>query len=57
MRVGRTHSQHGGADLPGFSLGNAHIAKKTRALVESLKGKLQLLYSPPYAPEFSRRSG
>ncbi|MFZ0496085.1 MAG: IS630 family transposase [Methylocella sp.] len=37
--------------------GPAHIAKKTRAFVESLKGKLRLFYLPPYAPAFSRRSG
>jgi DDE superfamily endonuclease len=37
--------------------GPAHIAKKTSAFVESLKGKLQLFYLPPYAPEFGRRSG
>ena len=31
--------------------GPAHIAKKTRTFVESLKGKLQLFYLPPYAPD------
>jgi Winged helix-turn helix/DDE superfamily endonuclease len=49
-----------GANLEIFLIvdcGPAQIAKKTRAFVESLKGKLQLFYLPPYVPEFSRRSG
>ena len=29
----------------------AHIAKKTRAFVETLGGKLQLFYLPPYSPD------
>jgi hypothetical protein len=28
--------------------GPAHIAKKTRAFVESLNGSLRLFYLPPY---------
>ena len=31
--------------------GPAHIAKKTRIFVESLKGKLRLFYLPPYSPD------
>ena len=31
--------------------GPAHIAKKTRIFVDSLKGKLQLFYLPPYSPD------
>jgi transposase len=31
--------------------GPAHIAKKTRTFVESLKGKLRLFYLPPYSPD------
>lgn len=31
--------------------GPAHIAKKTKAFVESLKGRLQLYYLPPYSPD------
>jgi transposase len=31
--------------------GPAHIAKKTRAFVKSLNGKLQLFYLPPYTPD------
>jgi transposase len=31
--------------------GPAHIAKKTKAFVESLKGRLQLFYLPPYSPD------
>ena len=31
--------------------GPAHIAKKTRAFVESLSGKLRLFYLPPYSPD------
>ena len=29
----------------------AHIAKKTRIFVESLKGRLRLFYLPPYSPD------
>jgi len=31
--------------------GPAHIAKKTRAFVESLNGALRLFYLPPYSPD------
>lgn len=31
--------------------GPAHIARKTRAFVETLKGKLRLFYLPPYPPD------
>jgi transposase len=31
--------------------GPAHIAKKTRAFVESLNGRLRLFYLPPYSPD------
>ena len=31
--------------------GPAHIAKKTKAFVESLNGKLRLFYLPPYSPD------
>ena len=31
--------------------GPAHIAKKTKAFVESLNGKLRLYYLPPYSPD------
>ncbi len=31
--------------------GPAHIAKKTRAFVESLNGVLRLFYLPPYSPD------
>lgn len=31
--------------------GPAHVAKKTRAFVESLNGALQLFYLPPYSPD------
>ena len=31
--------------------GPAHIAKKTKALVESLNGALRLFYLPPYSPD------
>ena len=31
--------------------GPAHIARKTRAFVESLNGSLQLFYLPPYSPD------
>src|ERR1039457_1527926 len=31
--------------------GPAHIAKKTRAFVESLNGSLRLFYLPPYSPD------
>lgn len=31
--------------------GPAHIAKKTRAFVESLNGTLRLFYLPPYSPD------
>jgi len=31
--------------------GPAHIAKKTRAFVESLNSKLRLFYLPPYSPD------
>ncbi len=31
--------------------GPAHIAKKTRAFVQSLNGKLRLFYLPPYSPD------
>jgi transposase len=43
-----------GAKRPIFLIvdrGPAHIAKKTRAFVESLKGKLRLFYLPPYSPD------
>ena len=31
--------------------GPAHRAKKTKAFVETLGGKLQLFFLPPYSPE------
>ena len=31
--------------------GPAHIAKKTKAFIESLEGKLKLFYLPPYSPD------
>jgi transposase len=31
--------------------GPAHVAKKTRAFVESLNGSLRLFYLPPYSPD------
>jgi len=31
--------------------GPAHIARKTRAFVESLNGSLRLFYLPPYSPD------
>ena len=31
--------------------GPAHIAKKTKAFVESQNGKLRLFYLPPYSPD------
>jgi transposase len=31
--------------------GPAHVAKKTKAFVESLNGSLQLFYLPPYSPD------
>ena len=31
--------------------GPAHIAKKTRAFVDSLNGRLRLFYLPPYSPD------
>ena len=31
--------------------GPAHIAKKTKAFVESLNGALRLFYLPPYSPD------
>ena len=31
--------------------GPAHIAKKTRTFVETLKGKPRLFYLPPYSPD------
>lgn len=31
--------------------GPAHIAKKTKSFVETLKGKLRLFYLPPYSPD------
>jgi transposase len=31
--------------------GPAHIARKTRAFVETLNGKLRLFYLPPYSPD------
>ena len=43
-----------GAQGPIFLIvdrGPAHIAKKTRAFVETLGGKLQLFYLPPYSPD------
>jgi len=43
-----------GADHPIFLIvdrGPAHIAKKTRSFVETLGGKLQLFYLPPYSPD------
>ncbi|MGB9118374.1 IS630 family transposase [Bradyrhizobium sp.] len=43
-----------GAKRPVFLIvdrGPAHIAKKTRAFVESLKGRLRLFYLPPYSPD------
>src|SRR5215469_16431583 len=33
--------------------GPAHIAKKTKKFVASLGGALQLLYLPPYAPDYN----
>lgn len=43
-----------GATKPVFLIvdrGPAHIAKKTKAFVETLKGKLRLFYLPPYSPD------
>ena len=43
-----------GAKRPVFLIvdrGPAHIAKKTRAFVESLNGSLRLFYLPPYSPD------
>ena len=43
-----------GAKRPVFLIvdrGPAHIAKKTRAFVESLNGRLRLFYLPPYSPD------
>jgi transposase len=43
-----------GAKRPIFLIvdrGPAHIAKKTKAFVESLNGRLQLFYLPPYSPD------
>jgi transposase len=43
-----------GAKRPIFLIvdrGPAHIAKKTRIFVESLKGRLRLFYLPPYSPD------
>ena len=43
-----------GAKRPIFLIvdrGPAHIAKRTRAFVESLKGRLRLFYLPPYSPD------
>lgn len=43
-----------GAKRPIFLIvdrGPAHTAKKTRAFVEGLNGKLQLFYLPPYSPD------
>jgi transposase len=43
-----------GAKRPIFLIvdrGPAHIAKKTKAFVESLKGRLRLFYLPPYSPD------
>lgn len=43
-----------GAKRPLFLIvdrGPAHIAKKTKAFVESLNGKLRLFYLPPYSPD------
>jgi transposase len=43
-----------GAKRPIFLIvdrGPAHIAKKTRTFVESLKGRLRLFYLPPYSPD------
>jgi transposase len=31
--------------------GTAHVARKTRAFVETLKGNSRLFYLPPYAPD------
>ena len=43
-----------GAKRPVFLIvdrGPAHVAKKTRAFVESLNGRLRLFYLPPYSPD------
>ena len=43
-----------GAKRPIFLIvdrGPAHIAKKTKAFVESLNGRLRLFYLPPYSPD------
>jgi transposase len=43
-----------GANHPIFLIvdrGPAHIAKKTKAFVESLNGRLQLYFLPPYSPD------
>jgi len=34
--------------------GPAHRAKKTKAFVETLGGKLRLFFLPPYAPDHNR---
>ena len=31
--------------------GPAHLAKKARAVVETLRGRLKLFYLPPYSPD------
>ena len=33
--------------------GPAHVSKKTRAFVASIKDKLELYYLPPYSPELN----
>lgn len=43
-----------GANKPIYLIvdrGPAHIAKKTKAFVETLNGKLELFYLPPYSPD------
>src|SRR5450631_2367831 len=43
-----------GAKRPIFLIvdrGSAHLAKKTKAFVESLGGRLKLFYLPPYSPD------
>ncbi len=43
-----------GATKPVFLIvdrGSPHIAKKTKAFVETLKGKVRLFYLPPYSPD------
>jgi transposase len=46
--VETTGARHGMSLISAIT---AHIAKKTKAFVESLNGKLRLFYLPPYSPD------